>query len=185
MTSYVALLRGIGPRNPNMRNDRFRDVVQRLGFGNVRTVLGTGNVLFDSDETDIRALEDVIEPAWPDQLGFKSTTIVRSRAQLASLVKKDPFGGVEHGRSSYQLVTFVKHPPARLKVKVPYEDRERGLRVVEIHRPSGAVLTITDTTAATKTPDVMTWLEKQLGKENTSRTSLTVSRILKKMTPGD
>ena len=33
----------------------------------------------------------------------------------------------------------------------------------------------------TKTPDLMSWLERQYGKEITSRTWLTVSRILKRM----
>ncbi|MBA3630747.1 MAG: DUF1697 domain-containing protein [Actinobacteria bacterium] len=43
MKSYVALLRGIGPSNPNMRNDRLRAVFEDLGFSNVRAVISSGN----------------------------------------------------------------------------------------------------------------------------------------------
>ena len=42
---YVALLRGIGPSNPNMRNERLRELFQKLGFQNVQTVISSGNVL--------------------------------------------------------------------------------------------------------------------------------------------
>jgi uncharacterized protein (DUF1697 family) len=173
--TYVALLRGIGPGNPNMRNERFIEVLEGLGFSDVRTVLSTGNVVFQADEADGRALEDRIEPAWPERLGFRSTTIVRSFDEIAALVADDPFGGVPHGPSSYQLVTFVKQrPPPRL------EHREPGFEVVGVHERSGAVLTLTDQTGSGAT-DVMSWLDKQLGKEISSRTSLTVSRILRKM----
>jgi uncharacterized protein (DUF1697 family) len=173
--TYVALLRGIGPGNPNMRNERFIEVLEGLGFSDVRTVLSTGNVVFRADEADPCVLQDRIEPAWPEQLGFRSTTIVRTQDELAALVADDPFGGVPHGPSSYQLVTFVKQrPPPRL------EHRRPGFEVVGVHERSGAVLTLTDQTAGSAT-DVMSWLDKQLGKEISSRTSLTVARILRKM----
>jgi uncharacterized protein (DUF1697 family) len=158
-----------------MRNERFVEVVEGLGYSDVRTVLSTGNVVFRADEEDARALEDRIEPAWPEQLGFRSTTIVRSFDEIAALVADDPFGGVPHGPSSYQLVTFVKQRPVS-----PLEHREPGFEVVGVHERSGAVLTLTDQTGSGAT-DVMSWLDKQLGKEISSRTSLTVARILLKM----
>ena len=43
-----------------------------------------------------------------------------------------------------------------------------------------ALFTVTDNTVV-KTTDLMTWLEKEFGKEITSRTWLTIHRILKKM----
>lgn len=51
MPEYVALLRGIGPANPNQRNDKLRGVFEEFGFEDVRTV-SSGNVLFRSDSTD-------------------------------------------------------------------------------------------------------------------------------------
>ncbi|MGH2757636.1 MAG: DUF1697 domain-containing protein [Actinomycetota bacterium] len=54
MGRFVALLRGIGPLNPNMRNEKLREVFVGLGFENVRTVITTGNVLFDSPSSAIR-----------------------------------------------------------------------------------------------------------------------------------
>ncbi len=110
MTKYVALLRGIGPGNPNMRNDKLCKVLEDLGFSNVTPVISSGNVIFESDKTDKKALESMVEKAWPEQLGFSSTTVVRSQKDLEKLIKAKPFGDLEHGPSSYLLVTFFKKP---------------------------------------------------------------------------
>lgn len=100
MPEYVALLRGIGPANPNQRHEKLRDVFEELGFEDVRTVISSGNVLFRSDSTDIEEMEATIEAAWPEKLGFSSTTIIRSTPDLQGLVELDPFAGYEHSRES-------------------------------------------------------------------------------------
>jgi uncharacterized protein (DUF1697 family) len=88
---YVALLRGIGPSNPNMRNEKLRGVFESLGFEHVQTVITSGNVLFESPSRDVNSLEAQIEEAIQSQLGFSSTTIIRSHQQLKRLANKDPF----------------------------------------------------------------------------------------------
>ena len=47
---YVALLRGIGPANPNMRNEKLRGVLEELGLANVASVISSGNLLFDTED---------------------------------------------------------------------------------------------------------------------------------------
>ncbi|HEX5796958.1 MAG TPA: DUF1697 domain-containing protein [Candidatus Saccharimonadales bacterium] len=176
MAHYVALLRGIGPGNPNMRNDKLREVFENLGFEDVQSVISSGNVLFKTDIPDVESLESTIENAIVSQLGFNSTTIIRSKQELEKLVRSDPFDGTEHGPSSYLLVTFLKNP-VKTDLKFPYTPPSKSYTVLGIS--NRAVFTVTDTTAV-KTPDVMTWLEKQFGKEISSRTWKTVHRILKK-----
>src|SRR5437868_1402177 len=114
MAKYVALLRGIGPSNPNMHQAKLAGVLEGLGFSNVQAVISSGNVIFESSSTDIKALEEQIEKAWPEQLGFNSTTIIRSQAQLQALVDQNPYKNTEHSREFYLLVTFFKNPPKGL-----------------------------------------------------------------------
>lgn len=168
---YVALLRGIGPSNPNMHGAKLRGVLEELGFNNVAPVISSGNVIFESDSTDISKLEEMIQAAWPEKLGFNSTTIIRSQEQLRALVAKDPFNGAVHSRESYLLVTFFKHPPEASLISNPNFYSEQNIN---------ALCSILDTTAA-KTPDFMAKLEKQFSKDITSRTWLTIQRILTKM----
>ena len=79
MTKYVALIRGIGPGDPRKTNKKLCGVLQELGFTDVESVISSGNVIFESPETDSAALEEKIEAAWPRLLGFTATTIVRSQ----------------------------------------------------------------------------------------------------------
>jgi len=171
MPKYVALLRGIGPSNTNMHQKKLEGVLEELGFSNVKTIISSGNVVFESPLKDIAKLEDKIERAWPAKLGFNSMTIVRSREQLKALVDKKPYGSTEHSRENYLLVTFFKQPIKGIKGN--YQD------VLGVN----ALCSVVDATTS-KTPDFMAQLDRQYGKDQiTSRTWKTVQRILQKMEP--
>lgn len=155
MTTYVALLRGIMPMNPNMKGEKLKGVFESLGFKNVATVIASGNVVFETNTKDPSTLEAKIEKALPKKLGFNSATIVRSHEDLLHLVKKNPFKGIKDEKPNYLVVTFFK-------------DKKDELCTV-IDMDSG------------KTPDFMRNIEKTHGKQVTTRTWKTVHRILKKM----
>jgi uncharacterized protein (DUF1697 family) len=177
MSKYVALLRGIGPTNPNMRNENLRRVFEGLGFGNVQTVISSGNVLFESQSRDVKVLEAMIEKALPEQLDFTSTTIIRSKEELQLLFDKNPFKDIRDTPQSKLNVTFLKNKP-NTQVEFPYHPENKGYIVLGIH--DSAVCSVVDLNR-TKTPDLMRWLEKEFGPEITTRTWKTVGRILKKL----
>ena len=177
MTRYVALLRGIAPTNPNMRNDKLRGVFETLGFENLQTVISSGNVLFESPSRSVKQLEERIERVIPQELGFKSTTIIRSKAQIQQLVGKNPFKGMEHSQKSSLNVTFLKKKTS-IDIKFPYKVDNRDYTLLGMF--DGAICSVIDLTSS-KTPDLMVWLEKKFGKEITTRTWKTVERILKAM----
>lgn len=177
MTQYVALVRGIGPGDPRKTNDKLRGVLESLGFVNVRSVISSGNIVFESEEADTNKLADDIEAAWPQLLGFEASTIVKSQQQLQKILDADPFDGTPHSRGSYLLVTFFRQPTT-IPFDLPYQPEGKPYKLVG--SAGNALFTITDNTIV-KTPDLMGWLEKQFGKNITSRTPLTIGRILKKM----
>ena len=155
MTTYVALLRGIMPMNSNMRGEKLRAVFESLGFSNVATVIASGNVIFHTASKNLPALETKIEKALFNQLGFNSTTIIRSEAELEQLVNTNPFKGVVDEKPNYLVVTFFK-------------DHKKEL------------CTVLDTSSV-ETTNFMRRLEKEHGKKITTRTWKTVGRILTKM----
>jgi uncharacterized protein (DUF1697 family) len=173
MTKYVALLRGIGPGNPNMRNDKLRGVFENLGFNNVKSVISSGNVVFESNRTDMADMEYQIEKAWPQQLGFTSSTIIRSYDELLDLVAKDPFKGYTHSPKTYLTVTFLKRKSSVSPEALP---SARGSTIITMY--DRELCATVDTTSA-KTPELMSMAEKHLGKEITTRTWKTVERICK------
>lgn len=167
---YVALLRGIGPSNPNMHGAKLKMAAESAGFKNVQTLLASGNVIFEAGSADQAKIEAKLEKTWPARLGFNSSTIVRSQSHLEALVKADPYKGAEHSnKKTYLLVTFFKSPP-----KTPPDNYYDVLGV-------NALCSNIDNSGP-GTPDFMAKLDRQFGKDQiTSRTWLTIQRILTKM----
>ncbi len=182
MVAYCALLRGIAPSNPNMRNEKLRGVFEGLGFGDVASVLASGNIVFSAPDTTVPALESRIQEGLATELGIKGGTILRTRDELADLLAAEPFGDLEHSRETYLTATFLKVPLDPVPDPMPGPDLP-SVRLVGYDREARAILTVTDNTDP-QTPDFMQWLEKVFrddAVEITTRTWLTVQRILKKM----
>lgn len=177
MTKYAALIRGIGPGDPRMKNDKLRGVFEALGFTDVQSVISSGNIIFSSALRSRAKLEAMIEAALPQMLGFERSVIIRSEQQLRELIAAEPFAGAPHNEGSYLLVTFFKHPTT-VDLALPYQPLGKTYKIIAY--VDGALCSITDNTTV-KTSDIMAWLERKFGKEMTSRTPLTVERILKKM----
>ncbi len=153
---YVALIRGIGPGNPNMHGAKLKEFFEGLGFKNVRPVISSGNVVFETSATNPSLIEEKVEKELPKKLGFSKATIIRSEKDLRKLVASDPFKGVPDEKPNYLIVTFFKN-----------------------RKPE--ICTNINDTSNNRTPDFMVKLEREHGKEITTRTWKTVHRILKVM----
>jgi uncharacterized protein (DUF1697 family) len=179
MVTYAAMLRGIGPGDPNMTSEKFKAFFEELGFSGVQVVLASGNIIFKSPFADEESLAVSIEDALPKKLGFSRSVIIRSQAQLQTLIDLDPFRGIEanHNKGAYLLITFFRHEPA-ISLKLPYTPDNKPYTL--LGAIGNAVYGSVDLTSG-KTPDYMAWLERQFGKDITSRTPKTIRLILSKM----
>ncbi|WP_327101306.1 DUF1697 domain-containing protein [Nocardia vinacea] len=179
MNRYAALLRGIMPTNPNMKGEKLRGVFEGLGFEKVATVLASGNVVFRTADTDIAKLEARIQDALNSELGIPGGTIVRTYDELRDLLDTDPFPGLTHGRGTYLIATFLKQAPPNV-AKELREHPEPGVEIVGYDTAARVVLAVIDNTEP-RTPNFMARMEKTYSKEITTRTWLTVQKIVKKM----
>jgi uncharacterized protein (DUF1697 family) len=179
MHDYAALLRGISPSGTNMTNDKLRGVFERLGFAKVASVLASGNIVFRSAGADVPGLEQRIEDALAGDLGIASRTIIRAHSELRALLDSEPFPGLTHGRGTYLTATFLKDVATAPDV-VTGQPGSRT-QVVRYDRAARAILAITDNSDPGTTPDFMSWLERSFGKDITTRSWLTVQRIVKKL----
>ena len=162
-----------------MTNDKLRGVFEGLGFATVGSVLASGNITFRSADADVPTLEQRIEDALASDLGIKSRTIIREHAELRALLDSEPFPGLTHGRATYLTATFLKDPaPAPDVIAEQPDPRTRVVRYDQVAR---AVLAITDDSVPGGPPDFMSWLEKSYGKDITTRSWLTVQRVVRKL----
>jgi uncharacterized protein (DUF1697 family) len=174
MTKFVAFLRGINSgKNPTVKMEVLLKVFEDLGFENVRTILASGNVLFETDSTYENTLEQKIEKMLPETIGFKSDVIVRTIDDLRKLVLLNPFNATEATPQTRPYVTFVK---GELEKNIKFPAREKGYTILGIF--NGVVCSFVDLSDA-KTPYLMQVLDKEFGKGITTRSWNTVERILK------
>lgn len=88
---YVAFLRAINVGGRFVKMDVLRDHFAALRFADVETFIASGNVLFSTSSTDAAALEQRIERRLAQALGYDVATFVRTPAELAALVRDEPF----------------------------------------------------------------------------------------------
>ncbi len=111
MKRYVALLRGINVGGHRVKMDRLRALFSDMGFGDVRTFIASGNVIFtvDGGGASPQALERVIESGLAEALGYEVATFIREPAQLRTVVDRPAADLDDPDHSVY--VTFLHAPP--------------------------------------------------------------------------
>lgn len=89
---YIAFLRGINIGSKNKINmAELKQLLENLGFTHVRTLLNSGNAVFDYDMDDISKLETIIEEAIHLQFNLSINVIIRDSNQINSLIAQYPF----------------------------------------------------------------------------------------------
>ncbi len=107
-TTYVALLYSIVlTRERRVVMADLKAVAAGLGYGDPRTVLATGNLVFEAPAQAIAAIEDHLEAAFAKAFGKPVDIIVRSAADWRALLKGNPFGDADASRT---LVRVMRRP---------------------------------------------------------------------------
>ena len=110
MTAYVALLRAVNVGGRSIRMADLAALFAELGFAGARTYVQTGNVIFAAKGARA-ALAAKIEKAIEDRYGFRSEAILRTAAELKSLVAANPFPEMAAADPSHLVVLFLAAPP--------------------------------------------------------------------------
>jgi uncharacterized protein (DUF1697 family) len=167
MPRYVAFLRGVSPQNASM--PALRSCFEAAGFGGVRTVLSSGNVIFDARSARDAALESRIEAAMQQSLDRVFCTIVRPIEALQDLLLQDPFSAFAVPRDAKRVVSFLRKPCPPSLVLPPPTD---GARILAV---AGREV-FTAYVPSPKGPVFMKLIEKTFGDAVTTRTWDTVKK---------
>ena len=112
----AAMLRGIHLGKRQLKSAELKAVVEDMGFTEVRTILASGNVVFEAGDAAPEALERDLHAALEKATGLKSEVFVRNRADLEKLVEANPFPEEARERPSYLVVSFHHAPPDRAAI---------------------------------------------------------------------
>jgi uncharacterized protein (DUF1697 family) len=170
MPTYAAFLRGVSPLNAKM--SELRACFAAAGLANVKTVLGSGNVVFDTRAGARGPLQRKLEAAMHKDLGRTFATTLRSIDELESLLAADPFQDFQLPPKCKRIVTFLyAKPAARSKLPIELDGasilRIKGTEILSAYVPSA------------KGPVFMQLIEKTFGKNVTTRTWDTLTKVVK------
>lgn len=114
--SQVALLRGINVgRAKRVSMIALRSLVENLGYGEVRTLLNSGNVVFAAPKAAVRDAASRIEAALSAVVGFSARVMVLSAAELTTVIEENPLLKFADNPSRL-LVAVLKNPADRSKL---------------------------------------------------------------------
>lgn len=120
-----------------------RDLAVGLGFGAPRTLLATGNLLFDADARDAAEIEARLEPAFAERFGKPVPIIVRDGAAWPRLIAANPFPEAA-ARDPARVSVRVMRAPAGAEIAdrlEPYRAPGERLAIIGgdlwLHLPDG------------------------------------------------
>lgn len=98
---HVALLRGVNVGGITIKSAELKALFVELGFADVRTVLASGNVLFDTDDGDTAALRTRIEQALRKRFAYDAWIVLLTQQAVAKMAKAYPFERIDDERHPY------------------------------------------------------------------------------------
>lgn len=179
MALWGAFLRGINLGKRQMKMAELKACLEAAGFSDVKTVLASGNVRLAADG-DADAVRAGLEKAIAAQFGFAVGVVLRSEAELASMLDNHPFGALDPGADLTRHVLLFERPlPPDLAIPDRPGDTEilridaRDVYIAAYRQPNGRYTEHVE--------EVLKPLYARLGKGNldTMRNWNTIEKILK------
>lgn len=175
---YIAFLRGInvgGHKKVPMAE--LKKMLTGMGCKNVVTLLNSGNVIFDTETVTEPSLEKRISEELEKTFGFPVPVLIRTAKAIQQLFDTDPFQGIDVHKDIRLYVSFLKEDK-RLGLDFPWSSEDNSFRILTDN--DRTIISILDLSVS-GTPQAMEFLEKQYGKDITTRNWKTINRIVAKL----
>lgn len=134
VASHIALLHSISTGDgQRLVMADWREMMEAIGLRNPRTLIATGNALFDSDGATVGQLEERLETAFAQRFGRHIDTIVTTTAQWRDLAVANPFP--EETDGTRIAVRVMRRPldETALAALAPYATQGEHMKLVNGH----------------------------------------------------
>ncbi|MBI2103180.1 DUF1697 domain-containing protein [Candidatus Woesearchaeota archaeon] len=118
MHTYISLLRGVNVAGQKkIKMSDLRALYESLGFRNVTTYIQSGNVIFQSTQTDLMALSQKIEEKIHKKYHFQVAVIIRTIPEMKQIIDENPFVKDRHEEVNKLYSTFLTKKPSPLALQ--------------------------------------------------------------------
>jgi uncharacterized protein (DUF1697 family) len=170
---YIAFLRGINiGKAKQVKMGLLKEIFAEIGFTEVKTLLNSGNVVFNSAETNSAKVKETIEQELFKAFGFEIPTIIRTAKQMQSLVATDPFKEIPVTSHTRLYVTFLSSSK-KSTLEIPYITPELTI----LSANDSEICSVIEISSSKNTTDLMGLIEKEWGKNVTTRNWNTIQKI--------
>jgi uncharacterized protein (DUF1697 family) len=182
MKTYIALLRAINVGgHACVTMDQLREAFAAAGCRNVRTLIQSGNVIFESAARSPEAIAGRIRPRLRALLGSEPGIVLRTLEEIEELVRQAPFKDADAGKDAKFYVVFMSETP-RIASKLPLAVPEEALEVVGMRDREVFVVSRRKADGSSGSPN--SFVEKKLGVSATTRNWSTVRKLAAPVLPG-
>ena len=112
MPRFIAFLRAINVGGRVVKMEYLRKIFESLGFFNVRTFIASGNLVFGARERKTGTLEQKIEKALHEALGYEVATFIRTEKELLEIAHYSPFAQAVLEAARALNILFLAEPLA-------------------------------------------------------------------------
>ena len=174
MTIQIALLRAINlaGRNQVAMSD-LRDLLRDLGFSGVRSLLQSGNLVFESGRRTAPALERLLETETRSRLGLSTDFVIRTADEWKTLVERNPFPDEAERDPGRLVVVFLKEAPDAESVTA----LQAAIKGPELVRAEGKQLYIVYPNGIGRSKLTTARIEQKVGTRGTGRNWNTVLKL--------
>jgi len=144
MPVLISMLRAVNLGNYNkIKMDALRALYLSLKFENPQTYVQSGNVIFKTKERDLGLIAKRIQQSIEKKFACRPEVILRTTADLHSVIAKNPFAKRTNIEPNKLLVTFLASDPGHAaretlrKLKFEPEDLHVADRELYIYFPNG------------------------------------------------
>jgi uncharacterized protein (DUF1697 family) len=150
-----------------------RNLLETLGFADVKSLLQSGNLVFQGARRTGAMLERQLEAQTNERLGVSADYFVRSAAEWELVVARNPFPREAERDPSHLLVMFLKEVPEESAVKA----LEAGIKGPEIVHADAKELYLVYPAGIGTSKLTSTVIERTLGTRGTGRNWNTVLKL--------
>ena len=147
----------------------------RAGGRNVRTVVQSGNVLFEAPARDVAGVVQRVGKALRRTLGAESEIVLRGVGQIEALIDDAPFRGIQSGSAVKLYVTFLSRTP-KVTPALPLVSSREGLEIIGLNDREVFVVSRPKGRGFFGFPK--NFIEEQLGVSATTRNWLAVIKLV-------
>jgi uncharacterized protein (DUF1697 family) len=174
---YVAFLRGINVGGHVLiKMAELKKIFANMGYENIRTILASGNVIFESEQKDINRITSEIESELKKIFNKEISVILRSMDELKKLESSEPFKNIAVTPDIRLYVTFLPNKTKPSIIKIPYSTETNEFSIISV--TSSEIISVLDLSKGKGTTDAMAILEKEFGKNITTRNWKTILKIM-------